>query len=415
MFVRRFVGCVLVAVLYPLSVRGQELPSPLTVHALVEAVRQRNPQLAEQEHLARSAAARPSAAGLLDDPTVSVEWWQQPVNFQSVPIMISARQSLPWPGKLAARRHVAERQATTARDQVLDLTVRLEVEAVRVFLDLALAADQLVVNERMSALLTAMVATTEAKYRVGRAAQAEVLKAQSELLTLESERLDLVRARDEARVRLNALLDRSTDAVVPPTRLETNTVTLPSLETAIERAVTRRPAIRLAQAAVAEAEARVALVRLENRPELGVWAGYMINVRGTDTFTLGVSTSLPIFSSRRRSALMSAEESEVRARRAALQGARRRAEQEVRVAFLGVEAFHRRERLLAEKLIPLAELALQSAEAAYQSDRISFLAVLDAARMLRDRHLDHAQYRIEYQRRLVDLELALGGPLEGGR
>ena len=412
MFARQFVGCVFAVALFPFSARGQELPSPLTIHALLDVVRQRNPQLAEQEHLAQAAAARPSAAGQPDDPMVSVEWWQQPVNFQNVPIMISARQSLPWPGKLRARRQISERQATIARDQVSEIAIRLEAEAVRVFLDLALSEDRLSVNHRMRGLLTAMVATTDARYRVGRAAQAEVLRAQAELLTLENDRFDLERARDESMVRLNALLNRSTDAALPPICPEGDAITLPSIEQAIERALSKRPDIRLAQDVVFEAEARVALARLENRPELAVWAGYMINIRGSDNFTLGASTTLPVFSSRRRSSQVLAEESEVRAQKAALEAARRRVEQEVRIAFLRLETSQRHERLHADKLIPLAELALKSAETAYQNDRINFLVVLDAARMLRDHHLNHAQYRIETQRRRVDLQLALGGRLE---
>ena len=68
----------------------------------------------------------------------------------------------------------------------------------------------------------------------------------------------------------------------------------------------------------------------------------------------------------------------------------------------------RHERLHSEKLIPLSELSLQSALAAYQSDRIDFFSVLDAARMVRDHHLNHERYLIEYQKRLADLELAVG-------
>jgi len=82
-----------------------------------------------------------------------------------------------------------------------------------------------------------------------------------------------------------------------------------------------------------------------------------------------------------------------------------------------MESAARHERLHSEKLIPLAEFTLQSAQAAYQNDRIDFFSVLDAARMVRDHHLNHEVYFIEYQRRLADLELAVGHdfPREGAR
>jgi outer membrane protein TolC len=162
---------------------------------------------------------------------------------------------------------------------------------------------------------------------------------------------------------------------------------------------------------VAEAVARLDVARRDAHPELAVWAGYMVNLRGVDTFTAGVSTTLPIFSSRRRDALVAAAEAELQARRATLDAARRRAEADVHVALLQMLAAQRHEKLHAEKLIPLAELSLQSAQAAYQNDRIDFFSVLDAARMVRDHHLNHERYLVEYEKRLADLELAIGGDL----
>jgi outer membrane protein TolC len=83
----------------------------------------------------------------------------------------------------------------------------------------------------------------------------------------------------------------------------------------------------------------------------------------------------------------------------------------VRVALLQMLAAERRAKLHADKLIPLAELSLQSSQAAYQNDRIDFYSVLDAARMVRDHHLNHERYLVEYEKRLADLELAVGQDL----
>ena len=94
---------------------------------------------------------------------------------------------------------------------------------------------------------------------------------------------------------------------------------------------------------------------------------------------------------------------------AVMQG--RRAESEVRMALLQIDAALRHEKLHAEKLIPLSELSLQSALAAYQNDRIDFFALLDAARMVRDHHLNHERYLIDYRKRLAELELAVGQDL----
>ncbi len=408
MRIRGVLGCLVAATLAPSAVGAEELPSPLSLPALLDAVRTRSPLLTEARHMARASSARPRAQGQPDDPMLSVDWWQQPVDFRDVPIMISARQPLPWLDKLAARRQLAERQAIVVHEQLADVALRLDGEVVRTFFELVLADELLAINERMHHLLEAMATTAEARYRAGRTTQAEVLKAQSELLTLDNDRLDLQRGREEAVARLNSLLDRPSEAPLPPLAVEHPTGVPMTLAQAMARGLEQRPELRVGAASIAEAETRVRVARFENRPELAISAGYMINVRGTDSFTVGLSTTLPIFSSRRRSAMVESEEAEVRARRAAVQAARRRIEQEIRVAFLRIDAAERHERLHSDRLIPLAELALKAAEAAYQNDRIGFLAVLDAARMLREHHLNHAQYHVEYQRRLVELELAVG-------
>lgn len=411
----RWTGClaaVLMVVGLPAMASGDDLPSPMRLLDLLAAVRRNNPELAERRELARAGAARPRGAAQLDDPMVSVEWWQQPINFASYPIMLTLRQPLPWPGKLRSRRDVADREAATARDQVGETQRRLEAAAKHAFFDLGFAESSLAVNQRVQTLLSAMVTAVDAKYKVGKAAQSEILRAQSELLTVANDRLDLERTRDEARARLNALLDRDGDAALPPIAFVASRVTLPDRPELVRCAVEHRPDVLVARDALAEAEARLGVARRENNPELAVWAGYMVNLRGIDTFTTGVSTTLPIFSSRKRSALVDAGQAEVQAKRAALAAARRRADSEIQSALLQIEAAQRHARLHADKLIPLAELELQSAEAAYQNDRITFFAVLDAARMVRDHHLNHERYLFEYERRLADLELAIGEDLE---
>jgi outer membrane protein TolC len=140
----------------------------------------------------------------------------------------------------------------------------------------------------------------------------------------------------------------------------------------------------------------------------------MINVSGVDTFTVGASTTLPVFSTPRKRALVVAGEAEVQAARSAVAQAERQADVDVRQALIGLEVAARHVRLHADRLIPLAELTLASTLAAYQTGRVDFTTVLQAARAVRDHHLDHQKYLAEWERRRADLEQAIGGDLEGG-
>jgi outer membrane protein TolC len=407
------VAVIIAAVAASAGARAAEAP-PLRLPDVLAEVRRANPELEAARKLAGSAAARPASVGGWADPMVMLEWWQQPVDFSVVPIMVTVRQTLPLLGMTRARRTVAEREAATAAVEASALERRLLTEAKRAFLDAALAERNLAVNERLHAVVASTVAAADAKYRAGRAVQAELLRAQEELLTLDNERLDFERARDEAHARLRALLGRDGDAPLGVAELPPPP-TIPPAAELLARAVAASRELARARAAVAEAEARREVARRENRPEVTLWASYMVNApftgRGTDTFTVGASTTLPIFSSLRRRPALSAADAEIAARKAAVEAVRRRVESEVRTALLQIESARRHVVLHVDKMIPLAELALESAQAAYAADRTPFSTLLEAARAIRMHHSDHYRFAVDLERRVADLELAVGEEL----
>lgn len=397
------------------SAAAEDLPSPLPLDALLEAVRAHNPELSERRSRSAAAAARPRGEGWPDDPTLALEWWQQPVDFSTVPIMLSLRQAIPWRSKLRLRREIAEREARTTRDEADDIEVRVLGDARRAYADLAWAERNLALLGTIRPLLENLVQIAGARYRVGSAVQADVLKAQAELLMIENEQLDDERLRDDAKARLNGLLDRPAAAAIGPSVGDSVLSAIPSEPELLARAIERRPEVRRARDALAAAEARRGLAARENLPELAAWAGYMTNnLHGTDTFTVGLQTSLPFFSTVRKRAQVSAADAEVTAARRALDAARRRADVELRAALLQLDTAARHVRLHADKLIPLSELTLQSALASYQAGRIDFPAVLESARAVLQHHTDHLKYLFEYQRRRADVTQIVGDDVEGG-
>jgi cobalt-zinc-cadmium efflux system outer membrane protein len=387
------------------------LPAPLALGDVLRVVRDKNLPVAERRKRAEAAHERPLAEGLPDDPMLMLEWWQQPVDFSTIPLMVTARQAIPWASKLRLRRQAAEREAEAAGREVGDAVLRAEADAKRAYFDLVLAEDSLAVNDSVEVILHHVVAVAESRYQVGKAVQADVLRAQSELLMIDNERLDLERARNEAAARLNGLLDRPAAAAVPKTSTRPALAPVPAERDLVEQAVARRPDIARARAEVRVAQARQALAERENLPELSGWAGYMINLRGVHTFTLGLSSSLPVFASKRRSALARAAGSDAEAARIGEAALRRQAEVEIRAALLQLDTAARHARLHVEKLVPLADSAMESTLASFEAGRIEFLSVLEAARAVRAHHLDHLRYLIEFERRRADLELATAADL----
>jgi outer membrane protein TolC len=417
MSTRLSVACATVALICfgPAARAADDLPSPLRLGDVLGVVERDNPELAVRRSMHAAAARRPAATVWPDDPMAMLEWWQQPVDFATVPIMLTLRQPIPIVSKLHARRDLAERQANSARDEVDEVARRVQMEAKRAYFELVLADRNARQNDAVRGLVENLVRVVEARYRVGMAVQADLLKAQGELLMLENERLDFERDRSTATTTLNRLMNRTADASLGPTGSEPDLVSLPAASALVDRALATRPELRRAQDAVAEAKAKLTVEQRENLPELAAWGAYMVNIRGVDTFTVGFQTSLPIFSSIRKRSLASAAELEVQAAGKALEAARRDTEAAVRTVLLELDSAARHVRLHADKMVPLSEVTLQSALASYEAGRVDFPAVLEAARAVREHHTDHIKYLVEYERRLAELEQLVGDVRGGAR
>ena len=113
---------------------------PLRLPALLEDARQRNPELQAAEAQAQAAASSVSPAGALDDPMLMVQYWNGPVDFSVVPIMIQLTQTFPLGGKRGAREDAAAGEALAARADAARRRLDLDREVSEIYAALYVAA-----------------------------------------------------------------------------------------------------------------------------------------------------------------------------------------------------------------------------------------------------------------------------------
>ncbi|HZX31492.1 MAG TPA: TolC family protein, partial [Rhodocyclaceae bacterium] len=77
----------------------------------------------------------------------------------------------------------------------------------------------------------------------------------------------------------------------------------------------------------------------------------------------------------------------------------------------GIEAARRTEILVANSLLPQAELTFQAALAGYETGRVDFATLLDAQRQIRQAKQNQIKAQAEAQARLADIERILGEEL----
>jgi outer membrane protein TolC len=342
---------------------------------------------------------------------VMVQLWNMPVDLSTVPLMVNLTQTIPLGGKRAAKRDEAEAMARASRAGVGTRARDVEDEVARAYFDLYLADRTIDVDAEIERTLETLISAASARIAAGRGEEADVLRAESEKLKVESDR-EAARGRRAAAVaKLVALLDRPAGSDLGRTEEPGLLPALPASEELRARALRERPELASANAATGAAEARLRLAHAEKVPDLTASAGEMHVFGGSmspaDFLFLGVQVNLPIFGGKNGARIEGAEAG-VAASRAERRALENRVFAEVADALAEVQA-ETRQAQLHHKLIPLARQALASSLASYGAGRGSFSMVLDAERDLEMHELDLATHVAAYSQRLADLERAVGG------
>lgn len=339
--------------------------------------------------------------------------------------MIGVEQTIPYPGKLALRRRIAEREADAANAAVNAVRRGVARDIKKMFFELAYLDHAAAVVSRNQAVLVDIIRVTEAHYSSGLSGQQDVLKARVEASRSGETASALIERRRSVLAELNALLDReSTDSIYAPeipdristaaipddaSRIRFVSQTLGSrvfdsailpVEVLQELAVANNASLRQNESRLAAQSARVDLAQKAFKPDVGLSLQYGQRNQRPDMISAVVSLSIPLH----KRARQDNEVVEARAERNAMQLELKTEANKVRaeVVRLVGEAERSRTQLALYKkaVLPQAEAAVMSSLAAYQSGKGDLLSVLDNQSTL-------FAYRIANYRSISDFAIAL--------
>ncbi len=387
---------------------------PLRLSALLEDARQRNPEVRAALAQARAAASSVSPAGVLDDPMLLVQYWNGPVDFSVVPIMVQLTQTFPLGGKLEAKSDAASAEARMAQAEASTRLQDVERDVTRSFVDLFTAERTLVIHDGMLGALRALAAVAASHVAGGRAEVVDQLKAQAELLKEQGVHESLLAAQTTARVRLAALLDRSPSELAGEAEEPPPLPPIPADDELLARAARDRPELQAAASATQAAEARTRLASAAGVPDITPLFAYMhtFNLPPQNNFLFfGVQANLPIWRGNKIDPAVEAARARVEATKALSEALRDRIQAEVLTAAAQLRAEQRLVEI-QRRLVPLSRQALESALSAYSAGRIGLLTVLDSEREALMRQVELAQHQALQEQRRAELERALGSSLE---
>jgi outer membrane protein, heavy metal efflux system len=381
--------------------------------AYLRAVLHRNRSIESSRQAWRAAIARMKQSGAFEDPMVTLEMAPLSIGSSSARFGYTAMisQRLPWPGKRALEASAAKAEADAAQSDYDAARRELALSASLLFDQYFVAARSLDINREHVALMRSMQAAATAQYETGRASAQDPLQAEFELTHMEHDAVVLASQRDITVAQMNELLHRAPELPLPPPPKDLPLAPAPDFAE-IQRlendAVDRRPDIRAAKQHADASQARADRAQRESFPDVTVSTSYNSMWDTPEhRWMVGLSFDLPVQTGRRGGAV-----DEARAMRAQYEADAARTSDMARTQVVvslkqldeSVHVLH----LYEERLLPIARDEVEAARNAFTTSQVSFGAVIEAEKNLRQVELDQQMARADYNRRRGELDRALG-------
>ncbi|MDR3723474.1 MAG: TolC family protein [Terracidiphilus sp.] len=384
----------------------QDSGTVLRLDDVLRLAMERSPERKSSQDAIRAMKHRVTQAKALPDPTLAVGWAGKPAPFvtmsgdQSSYRGITLAEQFPYPGKLKLQGQIAARDVETAQAECNAVERRIALEVKLAFAEYAYAGQALGVAEQNKALLEKMAAIAEAQYRVSRALQQDVLRAQVEV-SRQMERIEqLALQREMARAELNAALQQPPDTELPPAEESKVTPLRFTLDELYALAEANDTGLAKNKITIERGKQSVALAERQYRPDIGVGYMYQQRTDQPDMHGVTVTVSLPVFwKTKQREAVAEAVATEHGAE--SMQANQRNAVRtEVRKQWLAISSADRLLTLYNKAITPQSELALESAFSAYQANKLDFQSLLSNVST-------QLEYKTNVARELADRQSAI--------
>ena len=385
------------------------------LRGLISTLLDESPQLSSRWARSRSMFERVPQEKSLPDPQLTYRYFAKTPETRVGPQdhWLELSQGIPWTGKRGLQAHRAESLADGATWEAVDLEWSSVAQLKRAYFEAAYLQEALTVNLEERELLRRFESIALMRYATGEGIQQSVVKVQTDISRLDDHDTALRERLDAVERRISELIGR------PESPLTLQPIELPLPSVTYDRdeleqlATSAHPRVRAVEKRVEADRIWAKRRKLESRPDFRFGAGYIFvgdredlagatnppQDNGKDALALTVGINIPVFRKRIRAGLAEAQESE-RANVELLEAVRDRLRFDIQEALLRLDSLGDRSRLFHDVIIPQAEESLASAEAAYTTDKLGFLDLLDAERIL-------FQSRLGYHRLVSDLWIAL--------
>ena len=383
-------------------------PDRADLQGLLAEALNNNPEIVAAQKRYEASRQRPSQVSTLPDPMISPSYnssgrpWPGAglgtVPNSNIGVMVS--QEIPFPGKrkLAGDMAVKESEAEFQLYQQAKLSVVSRLK--QAYFRRAYAFAAVDVLNRNVDLLRKFLQITESRYSVGKAAQQDVFKAQTQISILETRRVQLEREKRSRAAEVNSLVNRAPGSPLGrPTDLHVMDlpVELRELYTAARE---NSPMLRRDEKMIQRAEVAVNAARKEYYPDFTLNGGYY-NMGGmSPMYMFRADFKIPLYYFRKQRAAVTEQSQTLAESRKTYEATNQGLHFRIQDDYLMAETSSQLVQLYGKTVIPQASLALESSLASYETGSVDFLSVFM-------NYITVVEYEMNYYEELQNFYLAL--------
>jgi cobalt-zinc-cadmium efflux system outer membrane protein len=414
-------SAVLLLIVSALPAAAQNAADPQLAALLAEAM-QNNPDLQAARREVLAARSKVSPAGALEDPMLEAGVLNYPVQSRSFKTedmtmkMIGLTQRLPYPGKRALRRDVADREAAAVEANVEELANKVRREVKVAYYELGLIEESQRLAESNRRILEQYLSIAEARYGVGQGTQADVLKAQTQVSKMLEELIKLGRERPMAENELNRAVGRGAapqSVSPPPAQARAVELSLDELRAAARE---KRPQLAAQQRMIDRSVAAIELARKEYYPDFDVRFSYgqrdnFEDMKREDMISITLAINLPLWRKSKRDPMVAEAEAMRDQASSMYQAKLNELDAMLRQQVAAAEQSLKAARLYETGLLPQARLTADASLAAYRVGRVDFFTLLDSRMTVFSAEVGYAASLASYNKALAEIEFLTGKQL----
>jgi outer membrane protein, heavy metal efflux system len=381
---------------------------------LVQEALKNNPGVQNALRQVEALRHRVPQAKTLPDPTVSVGWAGNITPFSvqngdsSSNRAITASQGLPYPGKLKLRGEIADREAEAAWWDYEAVRRKLVADVKSAYYDYFAASKAVEITQKNKDLLQKLSSIAEARYRVGKGVQQDVLRSQVEISLLLQRLTVFEQQQRTAQARLNTLLYRDPEIPLPPPTSFEPAKIGHSLDELYTLAREQDTGLQREQRMIERNQYAVNLAQKDYRPDFNV--GYMYQQRPDmpDMHGFTVTANIPVFYRTKQREAVREQTEQLASSQRSKENRQTELSFAVKQQYLLAKSSEQLLKLYSQAIVPQSSLALESSMASYQVGAVDFLTILTNFTVVLD-------YEVSYYRELANYQMALANlePLVG--